>query len=115
MNTIKDWLIINYLKWHRWWRGEYTVTLIPTDNNLVEKYPTTKADYHFECTEYVYTLESPSWWRRTRKFYMYKVNMFDGDNHTEGLYPRLTSWHVNSTRHSHHLAIRAHIQLNVTP
>lgn len=115
MKFVKDWILATMLLWSRWWMGEYVVTLEPTGNDLAEKYTSHGTTYHFECIEYIYTLKSPSWWRRTQRFYMYKVNMFDGDNHTEGLYPRLTSWHVNHTRHSHHLAVRAHIQLNVVP
>ena len=113
MNTLQNLFDAIILLWIKWWRGEFEITLDRTYNDLLEKYNVGGVDYHFECTEFVYILSSSRWWVLDARHYIYKVAMYDGDNHTEGIYPHLTTWHMQHTQHSHHLAIRAHIKLNV--
>lgn len=113
MRRIKDLVAIVQLIWLQWWRGECVVTLSQTDKCLQRDYKVKGRTYSFRCIEYVYKFTPSSWWRVGSSYYLYKVNMDNDGDKSEGFYPILTSWGVGRTTHNHHLAIRAHIELTL--
>lgn len=112
MSFLNDFFEIIGIALSKWWRGKCRVQLDPTGNDLARSYKLKERRFEFYCQEFRYLIKSENWWCADNKFYLYKVTMLNEGVTSEGFYPKFTSWHINHSQHSHHLAIRAHIQLN---